>query len=99
MAARDPQSLRTLLPAVLARLSRERGIASGLEGLWAEVAGPALSRAARPVSVSGDALLLEPAASAWARELVPHLPLLGDRLRERTAGELRVVQLTSGVDP
>jgi hypothetical protein len=93
MASRDPQSLRALLPAVLARLSRERGIASGLDSLWAEVAGPALSRAARPVSVSGEALLLAPVNAPWARELLPHLPLLGERLRERTGGELCAARL------
>ena len=93
MASRDPQSLRALLPALLARLSRERGTASGLEGLWEEVAGPALARSARPVNVEGHALLLSPGDPAWARELTPHLALLGDRLRERTGGEIQAVRL------
>ena len=93
MASRDPQSLRALLPALLTRLSRERGIASGLDALWEEVAGPALARAARPRNVSGETLVLAPVDAAWARALLPHLPLLGERLRDRTAGELRAIRI------
>lgn len=98
MAARDPQSLRALLPALLARLSRERGTASGLDGLWAEVAGPALARAARPRNVTGETLVLVPLDATWGRELLPHLPLLGERLRDRTGGELRAVQIADGAE-
>ena len=99
MAPAGPQSLRALLPAVLARLARERGAAGGLEGTWEEVAGPALARAARPVRVEGEVLVLSPVDAAWARELAPHLPLLGERLRERTGGELRAVRLAAGDAP
>lgn len=72
-------------------------MASGLEGLWEEVAGPALARSARPVNVEGHALVLAPGDPAWARELTPHLPLLGERLRERTDGEIQAVRLASEV--
>lgn len=93
MASREFQSLRALLPSLLARLARERGDGTGLVGLWRELAGGNLARAAVPLRLDGGALVIRAADAAWAQELPSHLEALGARARELTSGEVRSVRL------
>ncbi|MEN9799770.1 MAG: Dna[CI] antecedent, DciA [Pseudomonadota bacterium] len=99
MASREFQSLRALLPSMLARLARERGDGAGLAGLWRELAGSNLSRSATALRLDGGVLVLRPADGAWARELPGHLDALGARARELTAGEVHSVRLAGRDEP
>jgi hypothetical protein len=99
MASREFQSLRALLPSMLARLARERGDGTGLTGLWRELAGSTLARAGEAVRLDGGTLVIRAADAAWGRELPGHLEVLGARARELTFGEVRSVRLLGKDEP
>lgn len=75
--------VKQLLPKVLAQLARESGGASQLAPVWEEVAGPAIARAAAPVSLADGTLELRVSQKAWAAELASREAELLDRLSAR----------------
>lgn len=79
---RDPQTLKALLPAVLARLTREGRPAALLAPLWAELAGAQLAQHSRPVALHGDCLRVEAESGLWAGVLEVHTPELLARLEK-----------------
>ncbi|HLT31852.1 MAG TPA: DUF721 domain-containing protein [Myxococcaceae bacterium] len=83
MPDRDPQTLKALLPTLLARLTREGRPAGLLTPVWSEVAGGQLAQHSRPTSLSGDCLHVQAESSLWAGVLEVHTPELLARLEKR----------------
>lgn len=83
VARREFQSLRELLPSVLARLAEDTGRARQLRPLWEDAVGPAIARAATPHALEGSTLVLSVSTARWATELSQREPELLARMREK----------------
>jgi predicted nucleic acid-binding Zn ribbon protein len=92
VAAREPSSIRDLLPALLGRLAREGAPASGLQPIWADVVGPALAAQSRPVALEGGVLVVSMRDALWAGALEAQARAVVARLTERHP-ELRIERL------
>lgn len=80
---RDPQTLKALLPALLARLTREGRPAALLGPVWSDLAGAQLAQHSRPTALHGDCLHVEAESSLWAGVLEVHTPELLARLAKQ----------------
>lgn len=83
VARRDFQSLKSLLPDVLGKLSRESGRARHLQPLWREAVGEAIARASTPVALEGGTLVVLVTTPEWARELERQAGEIVARLQQR----------------
>ena len=81
MAARDFQPLKSLLPGVLARLTRGSGSARALGPVWEEAVGAVIARQARPWAWEGSRLVLRVTEARWLRELQHQGPQLLGRVQ------------------
>ena len=98
VARHDPQSLRSLLPALLGRVARESGRARHLQPLWREAVGEAIAQAARPVTLEGGVLVVAVPTQQWAAELHRHGPEILSRLQQ-TLGKDVVISLRATIAP
>ncbi len=86
VASREPTALSALLPSMLARLARESGRVERLAPVWDEIAGPQLSRQARPHALEGGTLVLSVRQAHWAHALSAQQAVLCGRLNARLGG-------------
>lgn len=93
MATGDFKSAKALLPALLAKLSRQSGTGRGLSLLWEDAAGAQFARGAAPVRIDGDALVLRARDGAWAKRVREHEAMIGQRLSELTGKQVTRVVL------
>ena len=73
-----PRPLRQALEATV-REAAPSGLLPRVQGVWPEVAGPAIAEEAEPVSESAGSVTVGCRSAVWAHEL----ELLGGELRER----------------
>ena len=83
MARREPSSLETLLPRVLARLAQESGKAQGLAPVWAAAVGEQISKHTSPYTLEAGTLVVTVASAEWARTLLLEQGPLCERLNAR----------------
>ncbi|MFL5318722.1 MAG: DciA family protein [Myxococcaceae bacterium] len=83
--------LKSLLPTLLAKLSRESGKGAGLQVLWEDAAGALIAQSVEPLRVEGDALVVIAPDSSWMKRIGEHASEIGARLSERTSGQLKRV--------
>ena len=74
---------RSLLPQLLARLSRETGRGAHLKPLWEEIVGPVAARHSTPVGLAGKTLYVEVQTPRWAAALEAQGAEIRARLDER----------------
>ncbi|HVE83013.1 MAG TPA: DUF721 domain-containing protein [Myxococcales bacterium] len=90
VARRDLQSLKSLLPDVLAKVARESGRARHLWPLWREAVGGPIAQAARPVSLENGVLVVRVPTADWAKEIQRQEAEIVSRLAEKLgAGVVR----------
>jgi predicted nucleic acid-binding Zn ribbon protein len=83
MARREPKSLESLLPRVLARLAEESGKGRTLAPIWEAAVGPQIARHTSPYSLQGGTLVVTVASAEWARTLALEQASLCERLNAR----------------
>jgi predicted nucleic acid-binding Zn ribbon protein len=83
VARRDFQSLKSLLPDVLGKLSLESGRAAHLQPLWREAVGESIARSSRPVALEHGTLVVQASTSEWAKELERQAAEIVARLQQR----------------
>lgn len=83
MSRREPVSLKSLLPRVLARVAGDGGPIGAIAPLWEEVVGTSIARQARPLKLHEGFLLIGVTSAVWARELSGREAELLRMLREK----------------
>lgn len=84
--------LSELLQRVLGESDPDMALEAGVRSVWSKVAGPLISRNARPLRVRGAVLFLETSSAAWAQELT----FMREELRTRICailGDGRVAEI------
>lgn len=80
--------LKQTLEAALGRmLPAESAAEARAIVAWPEIVGPQVARAAEPVALQGETLVVHTRNSAWSQELSFRKELLLTRLRERLGGD------------
>jgi predicted nucleic acid-binding Zn ribbon protein len=83
MARREPKSLESLLPRVLARIAQESGKGQSLAPVWAAAVGPQISKHTSPYTLQEGTLVVTVASAEWARALTLEQDSVCERLNAR----------------
>ncbi|XXF75012.1 DUF721 domain-containing protein [Myxococcaceae bacterium GXIMD 01537] len=83
MEPREPKSMESLLPRLLARLAQESGKARTLGPVWAHTVGPHIARHSSPHALEKQTLVVTVASAEWAHTLSQQAASLCERLNER----------------
>lgn len=93
MSHKEFTSAKALLPALLARLSKESGKATHLQPVWAEVVGEVTARNTRPVMLDGSVLHLEVQSPRWRAAIQDQEQEILARLNEKLGRSAQVSRL------
>jgi predicted nucleic acid-binding Zn ribbon protein len=97
-----PRPLSAALEEAVGRAA-PRDLLALVQGLWAEVAGPAVAEESQPVSERRGSVVVACRSAVWRQELELLGPELVERLNARLAGAGKVTELrfrtTSGELP
>lgn len=74
--------MKSLLPGILRRVTRDTVAARALAPLWNLAAGPLIGRQAEPAFWEGNSLILTVTHARWLKELTANEPELRARLCE-----------------
>lgn len=85
-------SVKALLPALLAKLSKETGKAMHLGPVWTDVVGAVTSNHSRPLSLEGCTLLVEVESPRWEAAVKAQEPIILERFAQKL-GKGVVLQL------
>jgi predicted nucleic acid-binding Zn ribbon protein len=83
VGARELQSVKDLLPSVLAQVAKDSGRAKQLKPIWDEVVGPSIARSAVPFTLEGTHLVVSCATARWQHELSRRESELRERLEKK----------------
>jgi hypothetical protein len=88
MAYSEFRSAKKLLPALLSKLAKHSGSATGLGPVWAEAAGDVFAKTCSPLRVEGETLVISAPDKSWRARVEEHAVEIGKRLSETTSGQL-----------
>ncbi|HLK99824.1 MAG TPA: DUF721 domain-containing protein [Myxococcaceae bacterium] len=83
MARKEPKSLESLLPRLLARLAEESGKGRALEPVWAAAVGAQIAKHTSPYTLHEGTLVVTVASAEWAKTLSLQEASLLERLNAR----------------
>ena len=97
MPRKDPSSLESLLPRLLARLAEESGKGRALAPVWAAAVGAQIAKHTSPYTLQAGTLVITVASAEWAKTLSLEEASLLERLNARLgAGTVKTLTFRLG---